>query len=315
MTQYILGRLVSMVPVMVGVVLAVFIMIKLAPGDPASAILGTQATPAELERVRHALGLDRSWPEQFGMWLAGVTHGDLGASYVNKKPVGELILTRLPVTIELALVATVLAAVVGITAGVVAATRRYSGTDYVVTIVALFGVSMPTFWFGILLILLFSLYLGWLPASGFVPLMSNPIKHFQSLIMPALALGLFLAGALSRFSRSSMVETLAQNYIRTARAKGLGDRVVVWLHALKNSLIPTVTVLGSQFGALLGGAIIVEQVFAYPGVGTLLLTAISQRDYPVVMGVVLVVAALVVLTNLVVDLAYLWLDPRIRYAD
>jgi peptide/nickel transport system permease protein len=303
------------VPVLVGVVLAVFVMVKLAPGDPASAILGVQATPDELARVRHALGLDRSWPEQFGLWLGGAVRGDLGVSYVSKKPVGELILARLPVTIELALVATLLAAVVGVTAGVVAATRRYSRTDYVVTILALFGVSMPTFWFGILLILLFSLYLGWLPASGFVPLTTNPVRHIQSLVMPALALGLFLAGALERFSRSSMVETLAQHYIRTARAKGLGEGVVVWLHALKNSLIPTVTVLGSQFGALLGGAIIVEQVFAYPGVGTLLLTAISQRDYPVVMGVVLVVATLVVLTNLVVDLVYLWLDPRIRYAS
>ncbi len=173
---------------------------------------------------------------------------------------------------------------------------------------------MPTFWFGVLLILLFSLYLGWLPPSGFVPLTRSPIKHFEAVIMPALSLGIFLAGSLARFSRNSMVETLSLQYVRTAQGKGLANSRVIWVHALRNSLIPTITVLGAQFGALLGGAVIVEQVFAYPGVGTLLLTAISQRDYPVVEGVVLVVATLVVLTNLVVDLAYTWLDPRIHYA-
>jgi len=312
--KYILRRLVAMVPVLLGVVIVVFIMIKLAPGDPAASLLGVQATPAELERVRHAMGLDRSWPEQFGIWLAGVARGDLGASYISKKPVGELIMTRLPVTIELAVVGTMLAAIVGISAGVISAARRYSRLDYAITMTALFGVSMPTFWFGILLILLFSLYLGWLPASGFVPLTRDPLKHFQALLMPALALGVFLAGSLARFSRNSMVETLSLNYVRTAKAKGLANSRVLWVHALRNSLIPTVTVLGAQFGALLGGAVIIEQVFAYPGVGTLLLTAISQRDYPVVEGVVLVVATLVVLTNLIVDIAYTWLDPRIKYA-
>lgn len=303
-----------MIPVLLGVVIAVFVMVKLAPGDPAAAILGVQATPDELARVRHSMGLDRSWPEQFGIWLAGVAHGDLGTSYISKKPVGELILTRLPVTIELAVIGTVLGALVGIGAGVVSAARRYSWVDYGVTLLALFGVSMPTFWFGVLLILLFSLYLGWLPASGFVPLTRSPIKHFEAVIMPALSLGIFLAGSLARFSRNSMVETLSLQYVRTAQGKGLANSRVIWVHALRNSLIPTITVLGAQFGALLGGAVIVEQVFAYPGVGTLLLTAISQRDYPVVEGVVLVVATLVVLTNLVVDLAYTWLDPRIHYA-
>jgi ABC-type dipeptide/oligopeptide/nickel transport system permease component len=303
-----------MVPVLLGVVLAVFIMIKLAPGDPAAALLGVQATPDELARTRHAMGLDRSWPEQFVIWLVGVLHGDLGNSYISKKPVAELIMTRLPVTIELAIIGTTLAAVVGIAAGVLSAARRYTRVDYAVTMLALFGVSMPTFWFGILLILLFSLYLRWLPASGFVPLNKDPLHHFAAVLMPAISLGIFLAGSLARFSRNSMVETMALGFVRTARAKGLANSRVLWVHALRNSLIPTVTVLGTQFGALLGGAVIIEQVFAYPGVGTLLLTAISQRDYPVVEGVVLVVAALVVLTNLVVDVAYTWLDPRIHYA-
>jgi peptide/nickel transport system permease protein len=260
------------------------------------------------------MGLDRSWPEQFGIWLAAAAHGDLGTSYISKKPVGELILTRLPVTIELAIIGTALGALVGISAGVISAARRYSWLDYVVTLLALFGVSMPTFWFGVLMILFFSLYLGWLPASGFVPLSKDPAKHFEAVIMPALALGIFLAGSLARFSRNSMVETLSLQYVRTAQGKGLANSRVIWVHALRNSLIPTITVLGAQFGALLGGAVIVEQVFAYPGVGTLLLTAISQRDYPVIEGVVLIVASLVVLTNLVVDVAYTWLDPRIHYA-
>src|SRR5579864_458529 len=314
MHRFILSRLVAMIPVLLGVVLVVFVMVKLAPGDPAAAILGVQATPDELARVRHAMGLDRSWPEQFGIWLAGVLHGDFGNSYISKKPVSELILTRLPVTIELAIIGTALGALVGIGAGVISAARRYSWVDYGVTLLALFGVSMPTFWIGVLLILLFSLYLGWLPASGFVPLAKDPVKHFEAVVMPALSLGIFLAGSLARFSRNSMVETLALQYVRTAQGKGLANRTVIWVHALRNSLIPTVTVLGAQFGALLGGAVIVEQVFAYPGVGTLLLTAISQRDYPVIEGVVLIVATLVVLTNLVVDLAYTWLDPRIHYA-
>jgi ABC-type dipeptide/oligopeptide/nickel transport system permease component len=312
--RFILRRLLAMIPVLFGVVVVVFVMVKLAPGDPAAAILGVQATPAELARVRHAMGLDRSWPEQFGIWLAGVSHGDLGNSYISKKPVIELISQRLPVTIELAIIGTLLGAAVGIGAGVISAARRYSWLDYLVTLLALFGVSMPTFWFGVLLILLFSLYLGWLPASGFVPLAKDPVKHFESVVLPALSLGIFLAGSLARFSRNSMVETLSLGYVRTAQGKGLANRTVIWVHALRNSLIPTITVLGAQFGALLGGAVIVEQVFAYPGVGTLLLTAIQQRDYPVIEGVVLVVASLVVLTNLVVDVAYTWLDPRIHYA-
>lgn len=303
-----------MIPVLLGVVVAVFIMVKLAPGDPAAASLGVQATPDELARVRHSMGLDRSWPEQFGIWLAGVVHGDLGTSYISKKPVNELVMARLPATIELAVVGTTLGALVGISAGVISAAKRYSWLDYVVTLFALFGVSMPTFWFGVLLILLFSLYLGWLPASGSVPITKDPAKHFETVIMPALALGIFLAGSLARFSRNSMVETLSLPYVRTAQGKGLANSRVIWVHALRNSLIPTITVLGAQFGALLGGAVIVEQVFAYPGVGTLLLTAISQRDYPVIEGVVLIVATLVVLTNLVVDVAYTWLDPRIHYA-
>jgi peptide/nickel transport system permease protein len=314
MNRYILTRLVQIMPVVFGVLVAVFIMLKLTPGDPASAILGVQATPAELARVRQAMGLDRPWPAQFATWLLGALQGDLGQSYISKKPVSELILTRLPVTLELTLFAMLLAALIGIPAGVIAAARRYSLLDYSITSFALFGVSMPSFWFAILLILFFSLYLGWLPASGYTPWGRGLIPHLKSLVMPAISLGLFLAGALVRFSRTSMMETLVQDYVRTARAKGLAGRVVLLRHALKNALIPTVTVLGVQFGALLGGAVITEQVFAFPGVGTMLLTAVNQRDYPVVQGVTLVVAVIFTLTNLVVDVLYTWLNPRIRFA-
>ena len=313
MSRYLFGRIFHMVLVLLGISVAVFLMLKLTPGDPAATLLGVQATPEELKRVQHAMGLDRSWATQFAIWFGNVLRGDLGVSYISKKSVAELILTRFPVTFELTIFAMLLAAAVGIPAGILSASRRYSGLDYSITSFALFGVSMPSFWFGILLILLFSLYLRWLPASGYASMQRGLWEHLKHLFLPALSLGLFLSGSLARFTRSSMVETLAQEFIRTGRAKGLSERVVIYKHALKNAMIPTVTVLGLQFGFLMGGAVIIEQVFAYPGVGWLALIAISQRDYPVVQGVVLVVAAVFAVTNLLVDIAYTWLNPRIRY--
>jgi len=313
MTRYILNRLAQMIPVVFGVLVVVFIMLKLTPGDPAAAMLGIQATPEELVRVRHAMGLDRPWHVQFGIWLGNALQGDLGSSYISKKPVTELLLTRLPVTLELSIFAMLLAILIGIPAGIISAARRYSWVDYLITSLALFGVSMPSFWFAILLIYLFSLYLGWLPASGYMPWSRGVWPHIRSLIMPGLALGLFLMGALVRFCRTSMIETLVQDYVRTARAKGISQTLILLRHALKNALIPTVTVLGIQFGALLGGAIIIETIFAFPGIGTMMLTAVNQRDYPVVQGVTLVVAIAFTLSNLLVDILYTWLNPRIRY--
>lgn len=314
MARYIIRRLLEMLIVLFGVTVAVFIMLKLTPGDPATAILGVQATPEEVARVRYALGLDQPWYVQFGIWFTNLLQGDLGVSYISKKPVTELIATRFPVTLELTIFALLLAMLFGIPAGVISAARRYTVLDYTITSLSLFGVSMPTFWFAILLILLFSLYLGWLPASGYVPWRRGVAPHLRSLIMPGISLGLFLMGSLARFSRASMIETLVKDYVRTANAKGLAPRVVLWRHALKNALIPTVTVLGIQFGALLGGAIITEQVFAFPGVGAMLLTAVNQRDFPVVQGLTLVIAVAFTLTNLLVDLLYTWLNPRIRLA-
>lgn len=313
MSRYLFGRVFHMVLVLFGISVVVFVMLKLTPGDPAATLLGIQATPAELARVQHAMGLDRPWVVQFGIWFGNLLRGDLGVSYISRKPVAELIATRFPATLELTILAMLLAAAIGIPAGILSATRRYSGLDYSITSFALFGVSMPSFWFGILLILLFSLYLRWLPSSGYAPIQRGLWEHVKHLLLPALSLGLFLSGSLARFTRSSMVDTLAQEFIRTGRAKGLSERVVIYRHALKNAMIPTVTVLGLQFGFLMGGAVIIEQVFAYPGVGWLALIAISQRDYPVVQGVVLVVAAVFAVTNLLVDVAYTWLNPRIRY--
>lgn len=306
-------RLVQIVVVMAGVTVLCFLMLKITPGDPATAILGVQASPEEVARVRRSLGLDQPWLVQLGIWAGNVMRGDLGASYINKKPVSELIMTRLPITLELTFWSMLIAVAIAIPAGVLSALRRYTWVDYFFTGFSLFGVSMPSFWFGILLIFVFSLWLGWLPASGYVPWSRGIWPHLRSMILPSVALGLFLTGALMRFSRAAMIETLVQDYIRTARAKGLANRRIVIGHALRNAMIPTVTVLGIQFGALLGGAVIIETVFAFPGVGTMLLIAVNQRDYPVVMGVTLVVALLYTLSNLAVDLAYTWLNPRIRF--
>lgn len=313
MNRYIINRLLQILLVVFGVLVVVFIMLKLTPGDPASAMLGVQASPEELARVRRAMGLDRPWIEQFAVWIGRALQGDLGTSYISKKPVTELILARFPVTLELSLWAMLISVVIGIPAGIISAARRYSALDYSITALALFGVSMPSFWFAILLILFFSLFLGWLPASGYVSWERGIVPHLKSMTMPAISLGLFLVGSLVRFSRASMIEVLVQDYVRTARSKGLAYRTVLLRHALKNALIPTVTVLGIQFGALLGGAIIIEQIFAFPGIGSMLLTAVNQRDYPVVMGVTLVVAVVFTLSNLFVDILYTWLNPRIRF--
>lgn len=313
MAAYIVRRMLYLVPVLFGISLAVFLLLKLTPGDPATAILGVQASPQEVTRIRHALGLDRPWWVQYGIWLSNVVQGDLGVSYQNKRPVALLIVQRLPATVELAIMSLLIAAAIGIPTGILSATQRYTIVDYALTSFALFGISMPGFWFSILLILVFALYLGWFPASGYAPIGADLGQHFKHLILPAIALGLFNTGALMRFTRSSMLEVISQDYIRTARAKGLTERAVIYRHALMNALIPTLTVLGLQVGYLLGGSVIIEQVFAWPGIGWLALTAINQRDYPVVMGVVLMIALVFVLSNLLVDIAYTWVNPRIRF--
>jgi peptide/nickel transport system permease protein len=313
MTRFLVGRLLAMIPVLFGVTLAVFGLIRLTPGDPAAAILGTQANPVQLAALRHAMGLDLPAPLQYLHWLEGLLHGDMGVSYRNHIPVTHLLADAMPVTLELTVVSLAVAAVIGIPSGIIAAARRYTGTDYTVSAAALFGISIPGFWLGLLLILLFALELGWLPASGFTPLTDGLWANLKCMILPGFSVGVFSAGVLSRFVRAAMMESLEEDYVRTARAKGLGERIVTYRHALKNALIPTVTVLGLQVAFLLGGVVIIEQVFALPGIGQLSLNAIETRDYPIIQGATLVIGVAFVVINFLVDVAYTAIDPRIRY--
>jgi peptide/nickel transport system permease protein len=313
MLPYVLRRLVTMVPVLLVVSVVVFSLIHLTPGDPVSIMLREEADPATAAALRAALGLDRPLPVQYVVWLGRAARGELGRSIRTNQPVSEAILQRLPVTLSLAGAATMLALVIALPAGILSAVRRNSAADVAGTLVALTGVSLPNFWLAILLIFLFSVTLGWLPPLGWV----SPARDFwgslRSLVLPAVTLGAAVAAVVMRMTRSSLLEVLQLDYVRTARAKGLGEAPVLLRHALRNALVPVVTVVGLQAGALLGGAIITETIFALPGVGRLLVDAIFQRDFPVVQGVVLFLALNFLLVNLLVDLAYAGLDPRIRY--
>ena len=305
MSGYILRRLVLAVPTLVGVTVVVFALIRLIPGDPARLVLGLQASEEEVQRLRVQLGLDQPLPVQYARFLARLLQGDLGRSVVTGEPVLREIGARLPATVQLAVTSTVVATLAGVAAGVVSATRQYSWWDYAVMTVALFGISLPVFWLGLMLMLLFSVHLRWLPAGGY----GTPAH----LVLPTVTLAAFSVAIIARMTRSSLLEVLHQDYVRTAWAKGLNSRAVVLRHALKNALIPVVTVIGLQFGGLLGGAILTETVFAWPGMGRLLVGAIVARDYPVVQGTVLVFAALFTLVNLAVDVLYAYVDPRIHY--
>ncbi len=305
MGLYVLRRLVLAVPTLLGVTVVVFALIRVIPGDPARLVLGLQASEAEVQRLRSELGLDRPLPVQYARFLARLIHGDLGRSIATGEPVAREIASRFGPTLQLAVASTVLATLAGVSAGVLSATRVYSWVDYVAMGVALFGVSLPVFWLGLMLILLFAVHLRWLPAGGY-----GTLAH---LVLPTVTLAAFSVAIVARMTRSSMLEVLHQDYVRTAWAKGLTARAVVLHHALRNALIPVITVIGLQFGALLGGAILTETVFAWPGMGRLLVGAIVARDYPVVQGVVLVFAGLFTLVNLAVDLLYAYVDPRIHY--
>jgi ABC-type dipeptide/oligopeptide/nickel transport system permease component len=302
---YLFRRLGLAVPTLIGVTVVVFALIRLVPGDPARLILGLQASEDEVQRVRVELGLDRPLHVQYGRYFATLLRGDLGRSAVTREPVIHEIAARLPATAQLAVASMVVATAVGMTAGIVSATRQYSAADYLVMTVALFGVSLPVFWLGLMLMLLFSVHLNWLPAGGY----GTPAH----LILPTVALAAFSIAIIARMTRSSLLETFSQDYVRTARAKGVRQRSVILRHALKNASIPIITVIGLQFGALLGGAILTETTFAWPGMGRLLVTAITARDYPVVQGIVLTFALIFTLVNLAVDLLYAYVDPRIHY--
>ncbi len=298
-------RVLAAIPTLFGVTLIVFFMVRMLPGDPARILAGELASQEEVNRIRAQLGLTKPVVVQYEIFIRNALRGNLGRSTVTQAPVAYEIETRLPQTAVLAATATVLAGVVGIVSGIVVSTRQYTPTDYLVTVLALAGVSIPVFWLGLMLMLVFAVGLHLVPAGGD----AGP----TSLILPSITLAAFSLAIIERMTRSSMLETLRQDYVRTARAKGLAERLVVYRHALRNALIPVVTVIGLQFGSLIGGAVLTETTFAWPGIGRLLVSAISSRDYPVIQGVVLLFAVTFLVINLVMDLLYGYIDPRIKY--
>ena len=311
MIQFIARRLLATVPLLFFVSVVAFSFVHVLPGDPAILFLGEEATPETLAQFRARLGFDRPLPTQYLEWLARALRGDLGRSLRTNQPVTEAILQRLPVTIELLGAALAVSLAIAIPMGIVSAVKRNSGVDLASTVFALVGFSLPNFWLGLILIYVFALLLRWLPPSGFVPLPAVA-DNVRSLILPALTLGTALAALVTRQLRSGMLEVLRQDYVRTAQAKGLSQRVVVGKHALKNALIAVVTVIGLQIGGLLGNTIITESLFALPGVGRLMIDAVFSRDFFIVQGVVLFLAVGYVVSNLIVDVLYSYLDPRIR---
>jgi len=314
MGKYVALRLVQLLPVLLLASIAVWLMIYLIPGDPAIAMLGPDVTAEQLARARERMGLDRPLPVQYALWLGRVVQGDLGVSYVGSVPVRTMLAQRIPVTLQLTIAALLVALAIAAPLGVMAAIRPRSWIGRLVGVYSALAMAVPTFWLGILLVLLFGLQLQWLPTSGFVPIWEDPGRALRLLILPALTLSAYVSAVLARFTRAALLETISQDYVRTARAKGLRERAVVGAHALRNALIPIVTVVGLQFGAFMGGAVITEAIFDYPGLGRMLLQAILQRDYTVIQGTMLFVVLSFALINLITDLLYAYLDPRIRYS-
>ncbi|MBR1143179.1 ABC transporter permease [Bradyrhizobium sp. AUGA SZCCT0431] len=313
MLSYILRRILSTLPVMGIVALFVFSLLYIAPGDPAAVIAGDQASPADVERIRQSLGLDRPFLVQFGNWLWDILHGNLGTSIFTNLPVAKMIAQRIEPTFSLMAITLVLTILVAVPLGVVAAWKAGSWIDRTIMAFAVFAFSLPVFVVGYVLAYVFALQFEWLPVQGYTPLSNGVWPWFQNLILPALALGSVYIALIARITRASMLEVLQQDYVRTARAKGLDQRSILFIHALKNAAVPIVTVIGIGIALLIGGAVVTESVFAIPGLGRLTIDAILRRDYPVIQGIVLLFSFLYVLVNLMVDVTYTLVDPRIRY--
>jgi peptide/nickel transport system permease protein len=311
--RYVLRRVAALVATLFFVSVLVFVAIRVLPGDPAQVIMGTEGSPEAVARLREAMGLNRPLLVQYLHWLGGALRGDLGVSIQYDVPVGRLILSRLPVTLPLTLLAALFMVATAVPFGLYAATRHRRAGDYLTMVISQLGIAVPSFWSGLLLILLFSVQLGWLQSGGFEGWAGGLWPGLRSLLLPAVALGFFQAAVLIRATRSAVLDVLREDYVRTARAKGVAERSVIVKHTFRNALIPVVTVAGIQLGQLMAGSIILESVFALPGLGRLALGAITARDLPVVQGVILFVASAIVLINFLVDLVYLVLDPRIRY--
>jgi peptide/nickel transport system permease protein len=313
MVGYVFRRILATIPVMAIVALFVFSLLYIAPGDPAAVIAGDQATPADVERIRQSLGLDRPFLVRFGEWSWRILHGDLGISIFTNLPVWTMIEQRIGPTMSLMSVTLVLAVVVAVPMGVIAAWKAGSLLDRIIMGFAVFGFSVPVFVVAYLLAYVFALELEWLPVQGYTPLSAGVWPWLENLILPAIALGCVYIALIARITRATMLEVLSQDYIRTARAKGLGQQPILFLHALKNAAVPIVTVIGIGIALLIGGAVVTESVFVIPGLGRLTIDAILRRDYPVIQGVVLLFSFIYVLVNLGIDLLYTVLDPRIRY--
>jgi len=310
---YVARRLLALIPVILVVATVAFVLIHLAPGDPASIIAGPDASPDDVARIQRQLGLDAPFHVQLFRWYGRLARGDLGQSIFLRRPVLEAIVDRAEPTILLTLYATLIAVALGVPAGVVAA-RYHDGTaDQALMAGALIGISIPNFLLGLLLILLFSVRLGWFPVAGYVPLESGWLRTLRSLTLPAFALGVVQSALIARIARSAMLDVLREQFITAGRARGLSERAVVYKHALKNAMIPTITVIGISLAILISGSVIVEQVFNIPGLGRLIISAVLRRDYPVIQGVVLCIAGIYMLVNLAVDLSYVVFDPRVRY--
>lgn len=315
MGAYLLARLLTAIPVLWGVSVVVFLLIHMLPGNAVQMFVGTQVdmTPAQMEELRRLFGLATPLPLQYGDWVSRLLRGDFGVSLRTSRPVLPDILARLPVSAEITVLALAVALAVAVPVGVVAAVRRGSPVDAGLRVLGLLGLSVPNFWLGTMLLLLLSTVSPLASVGVYVGLLADPVRNLTVMALPALSLGVALAAVFMRFVRSSLLEVLGQEYVRTARAKGVRERVVITRHALRNALIPLITVAGFQAGYLLGGTVVIEEVFALPGMGRFVLAAIGQRDYPVVQGVVLVIAVLFVLVNLGVDVLYALVDPRVRY--
>lgn len=305
MAKYIIRRLIAMIPVVIGITFLVFMIMQLAPGDPVRMILGDSAEPEAIEAMREEMGLNDPVLVQYGRYMVDLLHGDMGTSYTNQRPVAQEVFSRVPATFELALVSAVVSILIAIPLGVIAAVKQNTLFDNLSMVVSLVGISMPAFWLALMLMLVFSLRLGWFPVQG------NG-DGWRSFVLPSISIGFMNMAAIARTTRSSMLETIRQDYIRTARSKGITEGEVIMHHAFGNALIPTITVVGVQLGGLLGGAVLTETVFAWPGLGRLMVQAVNGRDVPVVMGCIVILSIGFSIVNLIVDLAYGFIDPRVR---